>query len=264
MAGAITRRGLAAILEASHSQSGQGEDDLLELATALAAEAGAESVAFFELDLVGSQARWYVGTDSADLAASGSEVDEDFWPLFWCGVCSYTEPGTPFAWPQSRYAVASPTRLHGSRRRYAATADFEYDRQREMGDYVVVPLSSPSGNTRRVLLNRSPGDLPFSEWDHMALRLLQPHLDVAAQRARTCTSGARLLSRRELQVMTHVRAGHDNRTIAGLLHVQPSTVRKHLENTYVRLGVHSRTAALAVVFGPVAGSGNELWAGSSL
>lgn len=54
--------------------------------------------------------------------------------------------------------------------------------------------------------------------------------------------------------MIHVQAGHDNRTIARLLHVEPSTVRKHLENTYARLGVHSRTAALAVVFGPVADS----------
>lgn len=256
MAGAITRRGLAAILEATHSQSGYGEKGLLQLATVLAAEAGGQSVAFFELDLVRSQETWYVGTDGDEVAASCSqETDELFWPLFWSGACSYTEPGTPFAWPGSRYAVVSPARLHGSSRAYAATADFEYDRQYELGDYIVMPLSSPSGSTRRVLLNRSPGDLPFSEWDRTALRLLQPHLDVAAQHARTCMSGAHMLSRREFQVMTHVQAGHDNRTIARLLHVQPSTVRKHLENTYAHLGVHSRTAALAVVFGPVADSG---------
>jgi DNA-binding CsgD family transcriptional regulator len=256
MAGAITRRGLAAILGATNFQSGQGEQGLLQLATVLAAEAGAQSVAFFELDLLRSQETWYVGTDGDDVAANCSpEAGQLFWPLFWSGVCSYTEPGTPFAWPQSRYAVASPARLHGSRRAYAATADFEYDRQCELGDYIVVPLSSQSGITRRVLLNRSPGDLPFCEWDRTALRLLQPHLDVAAQRARICMSGASVLSRREFQVMTYVRAGHDNRTIARLLNVQPSTVRKHLENTYAHLGVHSRTAALAIVFGPVADAG---------
>lgn len=198
MAGAISRRGLAAVLEATHCQSGPGEQGPLELATALAAEAGAQSVAFFELDLVRSQKTWYVGTDGDDFAAGSSRgADELFWPLFWSGACSYTEAGTPFAWPQSKYAVASPVQLHGSRRVYAATADFEYDRQYELGDYIVVPLTSPSGNARRILLNRSPGDLPFSEWDHTALRLLQPHLDVAAQHSRTCMSGAPLLSRRE-------------------------------------------------------------------
>jgi DNA-binding CsgD family transcriptional regulator len=253
MAGAITRRGLTTILDATNFQSGQGEKGLLQLATVLAAEAGVQSVGFFELDLLRSQETWYVGTDGDDLTASCSlEADQLFWPLFWSGACSYTEPGTPFAWHQSRYAVASPARLHGSRRAYAATPHFEYDRQCGLGDYIVVPLSAKSGTTRRVLLNRSPGDLLFSEWDRTALRLLQPHLDGATQRARTCVSHAPLLSRREFQVMTYVRAGHDNRTIARLLNVQPSTVGKHLENTYAHLGVHSRTAALAVVFGQVA------------
>jgi DNA-binding CsgD family transcriptional regulator len=253
MPGAITKRGLAATLEATSSTSGQGEQGLLELATVLAAEVGAQSVAFFELDLLRSQETWYIGTDGDDVAANSSpEADQLFWALFWSGACSYTEPGTPFAWPQSRYAVAWPARLHGTRRAYAATADFEYDQQCELGDYIVVPLSSQSGITRRVLLNRSPGDRPFSEWDRTALRLLQPHLDVAVQRARIFMSDTPALSRREFQVMTYVRAGYDNRTIARLLYVQPSTVRKHLENTYAHLGVHSRTAALAVVFGPAA------------
>lgn len=109
---------------------------------------------------------WHVDTDGEEIAASGSgETDELFWPLFWSGTCSYTEPGTPFAWNRSRYPVASPTRLHRSRRAYAATPEFEYDRHNGMGDYVVVPLASRSGTSRRVLLGRSPGDPPFSEWD---------------------------------------------------------------------------------------------------
>ena len=35
--------------------------------------------------------------------------------------------------------------------------------------------------------------------------------------------------------------------IAQILWVAPSTVRKHLENVYAKLGVHTRTAAAAFV-----------------
>ena len=46
-----------------------------------------------------------------------------------------------------------------------------------------------------------------------------------------------------------VQFSNDNRAIAARLHVTPKTVRKHLENSYAKLGVHSWTAAVAVVFG---------------
>jgi DNA-binding CsgD family transcriptional regulator len=250
MTGAITRSGLAEIMEAARAVTGHDGAGLRHLAETVAAEIGAESVAFFELDCIRSTETWYVGTDEADLGPEGGlENDELFWPLFWSGACSYTEPGTRFAWPQSRYAVASPARLHGSRMSYAATPDFEYDRQYGMGDYVIVPLASRAGTTRRLLLNRPPGDRLFSEWAHTALRLLQPHLEGAVRRVQDCRLAPEL-SRREYEVLIQVRAGHDNRTIARLLQVQPSTVRKHLENAYTQLGVHSRTAALAAVFDP--------------
>jgi DNA-binding NarL/FixJ family response regulator len=45
-----------------------------------------------------------------------------------------------------------------------------------------------------------------------------------------------------------VAAGHDNTAIARRLALSPGTVRNHLENVYARLGVTSRTAAVALVF----------------
>jgi DNA-binding CsgD family transcriptional regulator len=53
------------------------------------------------------------------------------------------------------------------------------------------------------------------------------------------------LSQRETEVLGLVMQGKDNRTIATNLGVGPSTIRKHLENIYRKLGVQSRTEAIA-------------------
>ncbi|HEX5918110.1 MAG TPA: helix-turn-helix transcriptional regulator, partial [Nocardioides sp.] len=47
------------------------------------------------------------------------------------------------------------------------------------------------------------------------------------------------------RVLSHVAAGRSNAEIAEALFVAPSTVRKHLENVYRKLGVTSRGAAVA-------------------
>jgi len=80
-------------------------------------------------------------------------------------------------------------------------------------------------------------------------RLLQPHLERAVQRAITGDPMKDRLSERELEILTFVRAGKTTREIASALWVQPSTVRKHLENIYGKLGVHGRTEAIAAVWG---------------
>jgi DNA-binding CsgD family transcriptional regulator len=53
------------------------------------------------------------------------------------------------------------------------------------------------------------------------------------------------LSQRETKVLGLVIQGKDNRTIAAELGVGSSTVRKHLEHVYRKLGVQSRTEAIA-------------------
>jgi DNA-binding CsgD family transcriptional regulator len=59
------------------------------------------------------------------------------------------------------------------------------------------------------------------------------------------------LTAREREVLGLVALGKTNAEIAGRLWLAPSTVRKHLENVNAKLGVTTRTAAVARVLGLV-------------
>ena len=55
------------------------------------------------------------------------------------------------------------------------------------------------------------------------------------------------LTAREREILDLVAEGRTNAEIAELLWVSRGTVRKHLDNVYAKLGVHTRTAAAAFV-----------------
>jgi DNA-binding CsgD family transcriptional regulator len=57
------------------------------------------------------------------------------------------------------------------------------------------------------------------------------------------------LTAREREVLAWVARGKTNAQVAALLWLAPSTVRKHLENIYAKLGVSTRTAAVARFLG---------------
>jgi DNA-binding CsgD family transcriptional regulator len=57
------------------------------------------------------------------------------------------------------------------------------------------------------------------------------------------------LTVREREVLAWVARGKTNAEIARLLWLAPNTVRKHLENVYAKLGVNTRTAAVARFLG---------------
>jgi DNA-binding NarL/FixJ family response regulator len=52
------------------------------------------------------------------------------------------------------------------------------------------------------------------------------------------------LSQREIEVLEKVKMGKDHKKIADELFISPSTVRKHLENIYVKLQVHNKMEAV--------------------
>jgi DNA-binding NarL/FixJ family response regulator len=49
---------------------------------------------------------------------------------------------------------------------------------------------------------------------------------------------------RELQILSHLSAGKTNRSISRDMEISEGTVRRHLENIYRKLDVHSRIEAI--------------------
>jgi DNA-binding NarL/FixJ family response regulator len=94
----------------------------------------------------------------------------------------------------------------------------------------------------------------FSERDRDVLDVLLPHLTQlhkhAAARRHAPPQLARTsekLTPREQEILELVAEGRTNQEISALLWISPGTVRKHLENAFKKLEVHTRTAAAAAV-----------------
>lgn len=94
-----------------------------------------------------------------------------------------------------------------------------------------------------------------SEWDERIvgmLELLAPHLDQLMRRAAHrvgVPATTEDLTPRELEILGLIADGRTNAEVAGILWISPNTVRKHVENIFDKLAVHTRTAAVVRVFG---------------
>lgn len=80
------------------------------------------------------------------------------------------------------------------------------------------------------------------------MSLLRPHLNELYQELARRRRAVPELTSRQWQLLRLLAAGHTNADIARELVVSVSTVRKHLENIFARLGVTNRTAAIAKAF----------------
>ena len=88
----------------------------------------------------------------------------------------------------------------------------------------------------------------LTDRERFLLRLLRPHVEEYYQRWRRQHPASVDLTPRQLAVLGLVRDGYTNGQIGRRLHLSEGTVRTHLNNAYERLGVQSRTAAVAAVF----------------
>jgi DNA-binding CsgD family transcriptional regulator len=121
-------------------------------------------------------------------------------------------------------------------------------------------LPAQAGHHRGFLFFRDVGNRDFTERDLAVLEMLRPHLyrmeSHAALRRQVADElrwragadeGRPLpsLTPRERAVVELVAEGKTNTEIAAALWIAPSTVKKHLENIYAKIGVGRRAAAVA-------------------
>jgi DNA-binding CsgD family transcriptional regulator len=120
--------------------------------------------------------------------------------------------------------------------------------------YPHIALPTAPNRTRVFQLYRT-GPKPFTDHEMTTLRLMAPHVYAIYREAADRRRPPVRLTHRELDVLRCVALGLSTPKIAEQLVVSPSTVRKHLENVFGRLGVSSRTAAVARVFPEAEASG---------
>jgi DNA-binding CsgD family transcriptional regulator len=182
-------------------------------------------------------------------------------------TCSWV-PRLPNGVPDEVWTCTRSVELH--RRKLASGAgpvvlSEEFDRRlRSRPDWN--PNLREGGNVDEIHVDLDPsrcwkselvvfGTRDFGPRERLIMRLLRPSLAAVYRGAslrRRLSAGAIEaddLTPREREVMRCVGEGLSNSEIARALVVELSTVRKHLEHVYAKLGVGSRTAALAKLRG---------------
>jgi DNA-binding CsgD family transcriptional regulator len=119
------------------------------------------------------------------------------------------------------------------------------DFMRPMGSHDQLAISLTARGTGLVALGITRVDRGFTEDDRQLLARLAGPLRQLYRAARWRDARPPVLTAREDQLLRLVSAGHTDRMIGRLLGVSQRTVEKHLEAVRAKLGVTSRTAAVA-------------------
>lgn len=238
---------LAGVIQAAgalrEARGGDGLEDPC-VADCLARLFPADEITLCELDWRHRRSR-LVGLVPAWNAEADETFDEDehaaFWEHFWPTIgCSYTE-----RIPRLRHEVMMTEDFYSARQWHSTGLYTDYLGPGGIDKSLIMPLPGPPGIARRLIFMRGPGP-SFTDQHRSAAALLQPHI-TDALRAHARRAATRSLTARQQQLLQLVAAGHHNRAIARQLELSPGTVRKHLENTFARLGVASRTEAIAKI-----------------
>lgn len=163
-----------------------------------------------------------------------------FWEYYWTSPCSLPErTGRP---------VVTSLRDVFSQREWAAHP--VHTNYLPYVDEIVLGYPTGPGQSARILVPRLDG-AAFGYRELTLVRLLEPHLKGLLTRTASAPRpyGPSSLTERQVQILRLVKQGLTNRAIGRDLGIREATVRKHLEHIYLRLGVLSRTRAVAVAFG---------------
>jgi DNA-binding CsgD family transcriptional regulator len=137
-----------------------------------------------------------------------------------------------------------------AKRRNPWYAEVMRPRSQEHECKLLLPDPAPDldRNARGFFFVREPGRKDFDERDRAMLTVLRSQLAAIRDRweLRRRPPG---LTAREAEITRLLREGLTNQEIADRLVISTGTVRTHLENVFEKLGVHTRTAAVARAFG---------------
>lgn len=113
----------------------------------------------------------------------------------------------------------------------------DYYRRIRIDHAMALPIYVRDGVLVSFVLNRTRRD--FTDRERALLDVLRPHLARVYQRLNRLGG----LTAREAEVLRWVAAGKSDAQIAAILRISARTVQKHLQHSYEKLGVESRTAA---------------------
>ncbi len=174
---------------------------------------------------------------SYDLEGDDPDLSNEFWAAFWGeGGCSYPQDSGDYT-TVLRRSDQMGDREYAQTRMGALTASWGVRHE------VLVPLPPQGVIDRRLLLFRLDGP-DFSDRDLLLLRVIRPHLSELHLRRQRELSGQPELTPRQWEILRRVSSGASNQQVGRVLGVSEATVRKHLENVFVRLNVASRTEAV--------------------
>lgn len=245
----ITDTDVRALLGVFDQCQPAADDDIFyaDVLTGLREQIPCDDISFQLMDVAEQRVRSIGITDDGVQRTESIGRADEFMTLFWQQF--WEEGGCAGPLATGDYS----TLLHHAETRrslrFASTPlGCLYD---EMGvqDEMMVPMTPLGGTDRRLLLWRDKGGPDFSEREKVMLALVRPHLaELHTRRDRELRSEPNLTPR-QWEVLRQVATGASNTQIARTLGLSEATVRKHLENVFLRLGVQSRTEALARVQG---------------
>lgn len=170
----------------------------------------------------------------------GLDVEEELAGPFDDDESDIHDPWTEFRW--------SPEGCAGLSQRMNHTGVVAKPMARpESGlEHELIAVLPPRGGVVRALeLFR---DTPYDDREVDLFRLVRPHLVELADRRLGELAHRPVLTQRQWEILHGVAAGATNLQIAHRLGTAESTVRKHLENVFERLGVTSRTEAVLMTW----------------
>ena len=211
-----------------------------------------DDITYQDFDL---NAKHFFAVVGPDCGAGDDDDGDDDGELYWrVGPCPISDYRTRTG--DLRTVTMSDV---VSRRQYHELPIFqEYFRPAGLDDMIDLGLPAAHPHYRSFILFRGAGSCDFSERDRAVLEMLRPHLyrlEAYAALRRQLSDALRAqegvaesdpyaeLTPREREIVELVAEGKTNAQIAVQLWVAPSTVKKHLEHIYAKLGVGSRTAA---------------------